>query len=321
MKHKAAQSFPLFPTRAVCRWGALTGMLPLVALLHGTPPREIVYRHTAGGDLKLYCFLPEGAGQSVRPAALWIHGGGWVGGTSESFFPMARYTAARGAVSFVVQYRLVQSGHSTVEDAISDCQAAVRYVRGHARELGVEPDHIAVLGESAGGHLAACVGLMPPIAPDPTDAAVSSRPDALVLYNPLTDFSGSSFQKLFNGPGAEVRAAECSPIRQVRPGLPPILCVHGRADTVIPPAQTERFAAALKQAGNRCDLVLLADTPHAFLIPNYKCSQEVVVNALRLQDTFLASLGYFSGEPTLTISVPPPWQPKWPVATTDSKHP
>ena len=68
----------------------------------------------------------------------------------------------------------------------------------------------------------------------------------------------------------------------------------------------------MKAAGNRCDLVLWPDLPHAFLIPDYKCSQAVVVDALRLQDTFLASLGYFSGEPTLVVSDPAPWKPKWP---------
>ena len=86
---------------------------------------------------------------------------------------------------------------------------------------------------------------------------------------------------------------------------------------MVSPDNSRQFAAAMKQAGNRCDLVLLPDTPHAFLIPNYKCSEAVVVNALLLGDKFLASLGYFSGEPTLTVSDPPSWTPKWPPAKTN----
>jgi len=98
----------------------------------------------------------------------------------------------------------------------------------------------------------------------------------------------------------------------VRAGQPPAICLHGLADTVVSPDDSRRFAAAMKQAGNRCELVLLPETPHAFLIPNYKCSEAVVVNALRRGDEFLTSLGWFAGEPTLTVSDPPSWKPKWP---------
>ena len=80
---------------------------------------------------------------------------------------------------------------------------------------------------------------------------------------------------------------------------------------MIAPDQSRRFAAAMKRSGNRCDLLLLPETPHAFLIPNYKCSEEVVVNALRLGDKFLTSLGFLDGEPTLTVDDPPAWQAKW----------
>jgi acetyl esterase/lipase len=297
---------------------ALSTVLPFGALLHSPAPTELIYKHTAQGDLKLFCFQPPTKESDKKnPAVVWIHGGGWTGGTCESFFPLARYTTARGAASFVVEYRFAKtSGTITVADCVADCKSAVRYLRGHAAELGIDPHRIAVIGESAGGHLAACVGVLEGFDDPKGDLKISARPDALVLYNPLTDFTSSNFLKLFtNGASSDDKvklARELSPVFFVRSNLPPAICIHGLADTVVSPDNSSDFAAAMKLAGNRCDLVLLPGTPHAFLIPNYKCSEAVVVNALLLGDKFLTSLGYFSGEPTLTVSGPPSWTPKWP---------
>ena len=177
---------------------ACAAMLPFGTLLQQPVPTEVVYKHTAQGDLQLFCFQPtDDKSKGACPAAVWIHGGGWTGGTCESFFPMARYTATRGAASFVVEYRLVKTnGTVTVADCVADCKSAVRYLRSHAAELSIDPHRIAVLGESAGGHLAACVGTLDGF-DDPADnLRISARPDALVLYNPLTDFTQSNFSHL-----------------------------------------------------------------------------------------------------------------------------
>ena len=292
------------------------GILPFGTLLHSPAPKEVTYKHTTAGNLRLFCFQPAGEITNARPAALWIHGGGWTGGTCESFFPLARYTAARGAASFVVEYRLAKTnGTVTVADCVADCKSAVRYLRSHATELGIDPHRIAVIGESAGGHLAACVGTLDGFDDPADDLKISARPDALVLYDPLTKFEESNFQKLFaNAPVNDKTKLmrDLSPALQVRPGQPPAICIHGLADVSVSPDNSRQFAAAMKQVGNRCDLVLLPETPHAFLIPNYKCSESVVVNALLIADKFLVSLGYFSGEPNLVASVPPSWKPKWP---------
>jgi acetyl esterase/lipase len=202
-----------------------------------------------------------------------------------------------------------------VADCVADCKSAVRYLRGHAAELGIDPHRIAVLGESAGGHLASCVGTLDGFNDPADDLKVSARPDALVLYDPLTKFEESNFQKLFANAPVDDKTKlmrDLSPALQVRPGQPPAICIHGLADASVSPDNSRQFAAAMKLAGNRCDLVLLPETPHAFLIPNYKCSEAVVVNSLLIADKFLVSLGYFSGEPNLVVSDPPSWTPKWP---------
>ena len=214
-------------------WSMLAATIHLGSLLDQPAPTELIYRHAASASLKLYYFkahreMPE----HKTPAALWIHGGGWTGGTCETFFPMARYTATRGAASFVVQYRLVQPGVASVADSIADCKSAVRYLRQHADELGIDPQKIAVIGESAGGHLAACVGMLEQENNPQDDLSLSARPDALVLYNPLTDFTVSTFlNSIFNVHGSTEdklpQARELSPIYHVRPGLPPTLVCMG----------------------------------------------------------------------------------------------
>jgi acetyl esterase len=296
---------------------ALAAALPFGSLLNSPSPSEFYYKHTVQADLKLFSFqsLKKKSGEKT-PAVLWIHGGGWTGGTCESFFPLARYTATRGAASFVIQYRLANTnGTVTVSNCVADCKSAVRYLRSHAEELGIDPQRIAVIGESAGGHLAACVGVLGGFDDPADDLKISARPDALILYNPLTKFEGSNFEKLFAAaPDKSKMMRELSPLLFVRSNLPPTLCVHGLADTVVSPDNSREFAQAMKNSGNRCDIVLLPEIPHAFLIPNYKCSEQTVVDSLLIADKFLTSLGWFSGEPNLVASDPPAWTPKWPPA-------
>lgn len=302
----------------------LAATLPFGSLLQQPPPVELIYRHAATGDLKVHAFPAAGPAQGLSAAVVWLHGGGWTGGDCASFFPMARYTAARGAASFVVEYRLVKPGGPTMADSIADCKSALRYLRGHAAELKLDPHRLALAGESAGGHLAAAVATLDGFDYPTDDRSISARPDALVLYNPCLDLGHSQFGHLVPGMAAQSPtcqrelADEYSPLAHVRPGLPPTLCLHGLADTVISPEQSRQFAVAMTQAGNRCDLALLPGLPHAFLIPNYKCSEQVVVAALRRGDVFLTSLGYFSGESNLTVSDPPAWTAKWPPAPHSS---
>ena len=270
----------------------LAAVLPFGTLLQQPPPVELVYRHAVTGDLKIHTFPAAGPAKGLSAAVVWIHGGGWTGGNCESFFPMARYTSARGAASFVVVYRLVKPEGPTMADSIADCKSALRYLRSHAAELKLDPHRLALAGESAGGHLAAAVATLDGFDFPTDDRSISARPDALLLYNPCLDLGHSQFSHLLPGiatasPARRQELADAySPLAHVRPGLPPTLCLHGLADTVISPEPARQFAAAMTQAGNRCDLALLPGLPHAFLIPNYKCSEQVVVDALRRGDVF-----------------------------------
>ncbi len=108
------------------------------------------------GDRAMYLdlFLPQ-QGPAVKPAVVVVHGGGWLRGDKAKFRPLAMALAARGYVTAAIEYRL--GGEAQFPAAIHDCNAAVRWLRAHAKEYGIDPRRIAAVGGSAGGHL---VGLM-----------------------------------------------------------------------------------------------------------------------------------------------------------------
>jgi acetyl esterase/lipase len=238
--------------------------------------------------------------------------------------PHARYTAARGAVGFNIEYRLLKPGGPLISDCLADCKSAIRFIRSHAAELGVDPKRIAVAGDSAGGHLAAALGTLEGFDDPADDLTVSARPDAMILYNPIVDLTEGNWIRFAVAGGALAdrqspqpatprdfqRARDLSPLFHVRAGQPPALLIHGLADTVVPPDQARRFAAAARAAGNRCDLILVPDTGHAFAVAYWKYPESSVVAALRDTDRFLTSLGYFSGDPPIEPSSPPAWQPR-----------
>lgn len=295
----------------------------LQAFLQGDPPPSLVYKAAGGKGLSLYRFAAGGVpAGGPRPAIVFIHGGAWVAGGADVFFPHARYFASRGMAAFSVEYRLLTAEPgSSLNDCYADCASAIRYLRAHAQELGVDPRRIAVLGDSAGGHLAAALGTRAGADDPGDDASVSAVPDAMVLCNPIVDMTDAGWvQFVIGGPAlarkpkpedlrptaAQAEAARrCSPLFQVRPGQPPALLMHGLEDRIVSPDPARVFAEAAKKAGNRCDLRLIEGAKHAFVIANYTAPEATVVDALRAADRFLGSLGFVTGEPTLTASTGP----------------
>jgi len=272
-------------------------------------PWEEVYKEVDGIELKLaICYPAKHRPEMNVPAVVCIHGGGWMGGDPQLFFPHARYFASRGMVAFSVQYRLTSREGVTVADCIEDCKSAMRFIRLNAARFGVDPSRIAVLGDSAGGHLAACLGVMDDRFDAPgEDRSVNSLANAMILYNPVVDSTVPELIKYV--PDRPIRGEpglsrieivrRISPLFCVKPGQPPALVMHGLDDTNVPPDQARRFAEAMRKAGNRCDLVLLPKTQHAFVIVHYSAPDDQVVSAIRRADEFLRSLGYLKGTPTL----------------------
>jgi len=301
--------------------------ISLDSLMRGPAMKEILIRKTGNEEVKIYYIQPvDKKPVKNRTAVVWIHGGGWTGGITETFFPHARYFAGRGAVGFCIHYRLVKAdGSVTVADCLADCKSAIRYIREHAEELGIDTDKIIVAGDSAGGHLASCLGTIDDF-DDPTDhLKISAVPNAMVLYNPLSDFTTSPLiNRIIGGAALDKKptpesqianetqielAKKLSPLFNVRENQPITLIIHGTDDTVILPEQSVRFAKAMKKAGNNCKLILLPNTKHAFVCVNWKATEQEVVSAFLLMDNFLVKQGYLKGKPTLVLSKNPAWIP------------
>ena len=262
------------------------------------PDKEIVFKEFEKDPLELNVFLPQDWKPSeTRPAIVFFFGGGWVGGSPSQFFPHSRYLSSRGMVAISAQYRTRGSHGTSPVECVNDGKSAIRWVRQHASELGVDPDRIAAGGGSAGGHVAATTGVIDGLEGEGEDMSVSSRPNALVLFNPATDISG--IQRWGD------RALEGSPLQHVDPEDPPTIVFHGRADTTVPYETAEAFCMAMEKAGNRCELVGYDGRPHGFF--NYGRSRAAYINTVWHMDRFLASLGFLDGQPTVGRPGDPTW--------------
>lgn len=265
-----------------------------------------VYKKVGEVELHAYLFYPpEHKPEDKRPAIVFYFGGGWRSGSPKQFVPQAKYLASRGMVAIPVEYR-VHSRHGVkIAECVADAKSAVRWVRSHAKELGIDADRIASAGGSAGGHLAAAVGTLPGFDQQGEDTSVSCVPNAMLLFNPALDLSKEAFQDEFRAKrypelakrmGADGK--DLSPTHQIKKGIPPTIIFHGKGDTTVPYSQAEAFAERMEQAGNRCKLCGYDGQPHGFF--NFgRAGNKNFVATMREADAFLAALGWLEGEPTL----------------------
>lgn len=256
-----------------------------------------IYRSVDETELKVWIFEPPGHTASDRRAAIvFFFGGGWNGGSPGQFKWQARYLASRGMVAILADYRVKKRNGTLANIAVSDAKAAIRWVRENADRLGVDPDRIAAAGGSAGGHLATATATLPGHDIPNPEQATSALPDALVLFNPALitapilkhpDLNREKFEKLAPRLGAE--PASMSPYHHVKPGLPPTIIFHGKADQTVAYQSVEWFTEKMESAGNRCELVGYEDAGHGFF--NYGRGDGSAYNdTVRRMDAFLVSL-------------------------------
>ena len=249
------------------------------------PDRVIEYKSVKGGSLELHIFLPNGwRAADRRPAAVFFFGGGWVSGQPSQFFPQASYLASRGMVGISAQYRTKGSHKTSPKECVEDGKSAVRWVRGHAAELGIDPDKIAVGGGSAGGHVAAASTFCPGFDAPGEDLKISTRANALLLFNPVFD----------NGPdgGWNHKAVkdywkEISPAENISKPVPPMVVFLGRKDKLIPVSTAERFKKKVEALNGRCDLHLYEGAEHGFFN-----KEPHLTKTIEESDAFLVSLGW-----------------------------
>jgi acetyl esterase/lipase len=197
-------------------------------------------------------------------------------------YPFAAHYARQGWVGISLQYRLYNpKAGVSVFDCVKDVRSAMRYLRDHAGELGIDPARIVVSGGSAGGHLAAATALFDEV--NAAGEAGQVKPAALVLLFPVIDTSAEGYGQAKIGE----RWRELSPLHQVRPGLPPTLVFHGTGDTVTPFAGARAFHEAMRQAGNICELDVNEGGVHGYLMR----SRALFDETLRKSDAFLRAQG------------------------------
>ena len=213
------------------------------------PAMDIEYGTANGKRLLLDAYVPP-AGEGRRPAVVMIHGGGWRAGDKASWRPEAEQLAARGWVAFSVNYRLDEPAVFPAE--IDDVQAAVRWVRAHAQEYGVDPARIAAIGESAGGHLAAMLATL-----GRGDLDRDARIRVGAAWSPPVDLTalagsrGAGWIGPLLGCNRETcpdRLAQSSPITHVDASDAPLYLVSSTQE-LVPLSQSQAMAERLKAAG------------------------------------------------------------------------
>ena len=202
------------------------------------------------------------------PAVVIIHGGGWSGGEKRAAreINIGTTLALNGYVGMSIDYVLANSEHPgpTWPQNLHDCKTAVRWLRANAERLQVDPAHIGVIGGSAGGHLAAMVGLTGGELDPPGDGDTRVQ-CAVDLYGPVLWFEQRDLT-MFRKTRAEAPELykQADPRSHIDKSDPPLLILHGTADKTVPVADSEALAAAMKAAGAAHQLEIIPDAPHTF---------------------------------------------------------
>ncbi len=246
--------------------------------------RRYIYKKTPQAELALYVHFPaDWKADDKRPAIVFFFGGGWTAGTVRQFEPQANHFAQRGLVTVRADYR-VKSRHGVLPDkCVEDAKSAIRWVRAHAGELGVDPNRIVAAGGSAGGHLAACTSLVEGLDAEGEDLNVSSKPNALLLYNPALDLTGERIVKRV-GNNQEL-ARRISPTLHLKKATPPALLLYGTDDPLL--EQGRAFMERSKAIGHHAELYLAPGQRHGFFNRS-----PWLERTTQRADQFLQSIGY-----------------------------
>jgi acetyl esterase/lipase len=265
--------------------------LALVSLAHAAD--------MTGVKLQTVSFLPEGRKEQADlylpvefpkdkklPAVVIIHGGGFVGGirNAEREHNIGSNLVRAGYVGLSIDYRLATPELVSWPQNLYDCKTAVRWLRAHAEEYHIDPDHIGVIGGSAGGTLAALVTLCGPDAGlDPKEpyGNFSCQVQCGVdLYGPAELMIWMKNTSMFGKTKEEAPELykQASPTVQATKGDPPLLIMHGTADKTVDLEQSKLLDAACAKAGIEHELVIVEGAPHTFhLEPKQKDLRPVVI--------------------------------------------
>jgi len=265
---------------------------------------NITYIEVNNYDAKLDVYRPREA-KSPTPVVMLIHGGGWVAGTKEGSVLGALPYLQRGFAVVNVEYRLGKA--SLAPAAVEDCLCALHWIGQNAKKYNFDLTKVIVTGGSAGGHLALTTGMIPSSAGFENECAygedekwsgpwTNPRPPVAAIINwfgitdvaemlqgpNLRSYAVSWFGSL---PNREELAKQVSPLTYVRAGVPPVLTIHGDADSLVPYTEAVRLHQGLTKAGVKNQLLTIPGGGHG----DFTADQEI--KAFETIDAFLSSLG------------------------------
>lgn len=243
-------------------------------------------------------FVPDDAAVA-RPCVVYVHGGGWTGGAPHSQgVPLFHHLSQRGWVVCAIRYPLAPAA-SFLEQAVA-IRRAIVWARSAGPEYGIDPGRVALVGGSAGGHLASVAGLVDDASLQPGFEEADGSVGAIVSLYGIFDFVNRNQTRpdwrvipvaLMKGTPAEqpelYRLA--SPIDHVRTEMPPMLVVHGSIDSLVPPHESRAFVEAAEQAGGRVEYLEVPGAQHAFDAVNSPRTRAVVGAVTRFLETNLRS--------------------------------
>jgi acetyl esterase len=238
-------------------------ILILSCAAHARMLKDVVYSRPGGMELTLDASIPDGPGPF--PAAVLVHGGGWVAGSKQQYITyIFRPLSDAGFAWFSINYRLAPQFQFPAP--AEDVEQAIRFVKAHAAEYKIDPKRVALIGESAGGHLVSYVGAR---------NRSGSRVAAVVSLYGIHDFITAAMEwkpfphevlELFGIPQVNAETAPVlikgSPVVYVNRNMPPFLLIHGSKDEDVPYDQSVEMCARMKQVGARCDLITIPGAPH-----------------------------------------------------------
>lgn len=239
---------------------------------------DVVYRTANNWEATLDIIRPRQS-STPTPTVLFFHGGGWTGGSKDAGLLAALPYAEMGYAVVNVAYRL--AGVSLAPAAVEDARCALRWIYRNAKQYNFDLSRLVLTGQSAGGHLALVTGMLTedagldlgcpgdrgagPFNTDPLKVA------AIVNWYGITDVremlagpNRRAYAVMWLGgqPNREQIATQVSPLTHVRPGLPPVLTIHGDADPTVPYTQATRLHDALQKAGGTSQLVTVPKGGH-----------------------------------------------------------
>jgi acetyl esterase len=264
----------------------------------GFPDAEThVFRDAQPEPVRLHVFKPKDwKATDKRPGFIWFYGGGFVRGTTAQSAGWARRAARDGMVGIAPDYRTISRWPGISATAtVADARAAMRWVQDHAEELGLDPERIVVGGSSAGGHLALWTAIAKSPMGLPESEAPKFKPVALLLSCPAADTSKASGMRgeRFTAVDPSFDPDAFSPLQNLDAKMPPVLLIHGDADTTVPYRHAVALHKALTESGNECEFVTVPGGTHKFSseLPEWKTKVPA------LQKAFLEKHGILPVKP------------------------